>query len=148
MKCVKGALKNEKYMRDWQIDNCVVCFALFSDLSVCLRRSRWYGIDWKGNAVRCCSSPRYCKKDDSFAGARSGTTVLRLAVWEGREEDDFEPGDLLDRDRHMAFWWKQPSVGGSGHGNVSFVLNFFRIWSLCTAECTEAFLWYRKMLVT
>lgn len=53
--------------------------------------------------MRCCSSPRYCKKDDSFAGARSGTTVLRQAVWEGKEEDDFEPGDLLDRDRHMAF---------------------------------------------
>ena len=49
--------------------------------------------------MRCCSSPRYCKKDDSFAGARSGTTVLRQAVWEGREEDDFEPGDLLDRDK-------------------------------------------------
>lgn len=29
----------------------------------------------------------------------SGTTVLIEAVWEGREEDDFEPGDLLDRDK-------------------------------------------------
>ena len=26
------------------------------------------------------------------------TTVLCQAVWEGKEDDDFEPGDLLDRD--------------------------------------------------
>ena len=45
MKCVKDALKNElpNIINNGdieQIDNCVVCFALFSDLSVCLRRSR------------------------------------------------------------------------------------------------------------
>ncbi len=28
----------------------------------------------------------------------SGTTVLHQVVWEGKEEGDFEPGDLLDRD--------------------------------------------------
>ena len=34
-----------------------------------------------------------------FAILVSGTTVLLEAVWEGREEDDFKPGDLLDRDK-------------------------------------------------
>ena len=34
-----------------------------------------------------------------FAILVSETTVLLEAVWEGREEDDFEPGDLLDRDK-------------------------------------------------
>ena len=53
--------------------------------------------------MRCCSSPRYCKKDDFFTGAETGTTVLRKAVWEGKKEDDFEPGDLLDRDKDKAF---------------------------------------------
>ena len=62
-------------------------------------------------------SPRYCKKDDSFNEAditmitndrtyssdQLQTTVLYQAVWEGKEEDDFEPGDLLDRDKDNAF---------------------------------------------
>ena len=71
------------------------------------------GTDLKGNAVRCCSSPRYCKKDDSFKRAdiqrdivedvRTGTTVMQDASWEGKEEGDFEPGDLLDRDKQRAF---------------------------------------------
>lgn len=47
------------------------------------------------------------------------TTVLRQAVWEGKEEDDFEPGDLLDRDK-TGVLMERSSEGGKRHGNVYF----------------------------
>ena len=92
-------------------------FDIVSELYFAGRRRQVKETDLKGNAVRCCSSPRYCKKDDSFNEAditmitndrtyssdQLQTTVLYQAVWEGKEEDDFEPGDLLDRDKDNAF---------------------------------------------
>ena len=41
--------------------------------------------------------------DRTYSSDQLQTTVLYQAVWEGKEEDDFEPGVLLDRDKDNAF---------------------------------------------
>ena len=41
--------------------------------------------------------------DRTYSSDQLQTTVLYQVVWEGNEEDDFEPGDLLDRDKDNAF---------------------------------------------
>ena len=147
----------------WQIVTIVICFAWFSDLSASLRRSRlrdtfhlqfwhcllrrcqtgnsirWCGIDWKGNAVRCCSSPRYCKKDDSFTGVRSGTTVLYRQY--GRERGRwFRARRPAGQRQAYSVLMNGTSVGGKRHGNVYFCMEiYFPTWifiwffSLCTA---------------
>ena len=68
-----------------------------------------------------------------------------LSAWEGKEEDDFKPGDLLDRDKPMAFLFLElcrlPNcLGGRIVAQKRFfVLPILSLYSK-SKRCTETFL--------